>query len=406
MDYSSAKILLETLDQTQLLRYFGELDEEKRRILLEDIERADFSVLDNIYREEVKKTGALSPVPAVSLKEIEKSRTGYEVEGVKLLKKGKVGAVLLAGGQGTRLGSEKPKGMFNIGKTRFLSIFERHMNVIKEVTDRTCAPFHLFIMTSEKNDGDTQRFFRENNLFGYPADKIHFYKQNTEIVCDFNGKVFLDEKYRPATAPNGNGGWYSSLIKNGFKGVLEKAGIEWLNVFGVDNVLQRICDPVFIGATVKSGCMCSAKVVSKVCAEENVGVLCERDGKPCVVEYFELPEALKNMRGEDGELVFRYGATLNYLFNVRQLNSILACRLPYHLAEKAVPHIENGVKVFPKEPNGYKFETFIVDMISLAGSFLAFEVEREKEFAPVKNATGADSVESARALLQKNGVKI
>ncbi|MDE7306394.1 MAG: UTP--glucose-1-phosphate uridylyltransferase, partial [Clostridia bacterium] len=263
-----------------------------------------------------------------------------------------------------------------------------------------------FIMTSDKNDADTQKFFRDNNYFGYPADKIHFYIQNKEIVCGFDGKVFLDEKFRLSTSPNGNGGWYSSLVLSACKDVLKDEGIEWLNVYGVDNVLQRICDPAFIGAAVKSGCGCASKVVSKACPEEKVGVLCQQDSKPCIVEYYEMPDELKNLRGDDGELVFRYGVTLNYLFNVNTLNETRSEKLPYHLAKKAVPHIEHGEKVKPDEPNGYKFETLVVDMVKLTGSCLAYEVEREKEFAPVKNATGADSVETARALLKKNGVKI
>ncbi|MDE6597133.1 MAG: UDPGP type 1 family protein [Clostridia bacterium] len=405
MDYLTAKALLKKCGQTQLLQYYDELDDEKRRALLDDIERADFSVIENIYRKEQSAVGKLSPVRAVSLKEIAKYRTEYERVGEKLLKEGKVAAVLLAGGQGTRLGFNKPKGMFNIGETRFLSIFEQQMENIKKVTGKVGACFHLFIMTSDKNDADTQKFFRENNYFGYSSDKIHFYIQNTEIVCGFDGKVLLDEKHRLSTSPNGNGGWYSSLVSSACKDVLN-GGIEWLNVYGVDNVLQRICDPAFIGAAVKSGCGCAAKVVSKASADEKVGVLCEQDGKPCIVEYYEMPENLKNLRDYDGELTFRYGVTLNYLFNVKTLNKTKSEKLPYHLAKKAVPHIENGERFFPKEPNGYKFETLVIDMVRLTGSCLAYEVEREKEFAPVKNAFGVDSVETARALLKKNGVKI
>ena len=164
-----------------------------------------------------------------------------------------------------------------------------------------------------------------------------------------------------------------------------------------------MCDPSFIGATVLKRFRCGAKVVSKVCPEEKVGVICNEDGKPTVLEYFEIPENLKN-KTKKGELVYRFGVTLNYIFNVQDLNITLSGRLPYHLAEKAIPHMEDGERVTPKQPCGYKFETLIVDMVKLMGSCLAYEVEREKEFAPVKNLVGVDSVDTARALLIKNGI--
>ena len=196
------------------------------------------------------------------------------------------------------------------------------------------------------------------------------------------------------------------MIRGGFGGLLEKEGIEWLNVYSVDNVLQRICDPVFVGATLVSGCNCSAKVVKKVSPEEKVGVLCMEDGKPAIVEYYEMPQEIAAMRRPDGELKFAYGVILNYLFKVELLNKTIAEKLPVHLSFKKIPHIEDGKLVQPEQPNGYKFEYLVLDMIKLMGNCLAVEIERDREFAPVKNKTGTDSVESARALLVKNGVKL
>ena len=407
MEYERAKLFLSQRGQSQLLDYYDELDEEQRRILLDEITNVNFSVVKNIQNNsEQKKTGKYKPVPAKSLEDIEKNRKKYEEEGIKLLKEHKVGAVLLAGGQGTRLGFDKPKGMFNIGVTRQLSIFEQLMNNIKDVTRVTGRNFPLFIMTSNVNNDETVAFFAENNYFGYPKDKIYFYIQDKEPVCDFDGKIFLSEKHRVALSPNGNGGWYSSLINSGLNRVLEREGVEWLNVFGVDNVLQRICDPAFIGATSLSRCFCGAKVVKKTCPEEKVGVLCERDGKPCIVEYYEMPPEFTKKYNRKGELSYRYGVTLNYLFNVHVLNATISWKLPYHLAKKAIPHIENGALAEPEEPNGYKFETLVVDMVRFMGNCLAFEVDRQKEFAPVKNKTGVDSVDTARELLKINGVEL
>lgn len=403
MEYDRAKQVLARFGQEQLLDYYDELSEEQRSQLLSDIANINFKVISNIGNAAQKKRGKLRPIDAVTVEEIKRRRNQFEMVGEALLEENKVGAVLLAGGQGSRLGFDKPKGMFNMGLTREVSIFELQMENIRAVTDKTGRYFPLFIMTSTTNHADTVAFFQKNNYFGYPRDRVFFYEQDVAPSCDYNGKIYLSEKHRVALNPNGNGGWYSSLINGGLGKVLERENIEWLNVYSVDNVLQRICDPAFIGATVLKRCRCGAKVVKKACAEEKVGVLCTENGKPAIVEYYEMPENLKN-RKKKGELVFRYGVTLNYLFNVHDLNATLLGKLPYHVADKAVAHIENGVRVTPEKPCGYKFETLVVDMVQMMGTCLAYEVEREKEFAPVKNAKGADSVDTARELLLKNGV--
>lgn len=405
MDYCEALRLSKEHGQEHLLRYFNELSEAEQKELLNDIEKIDFTIINNIGRPAERKTGKITPVEAVSLNEIARRRPQFEEVGLKLLKRGKVGAVLLAGGQGSRLGFDKPKGMFNIGVTRRLSIFEQQMANISEVTKKTGIPFPLFVMTSAQTDAETRKFFEENNFFGYPRDCIHFFVQNVSPACDENGKIYLENKHKVLLLPNGNGGWYSSLVKSGLNKVIEEESIEWLNVYGVDNVLQRICDPAFIGATVLMGCGCGAKVVKKVCPDEKVGVLCNEDGKPTVIEYYEMPQNLKTQT-EGGELTYRYGVILNYLFNVRGLNATLSDKLPYHKAFKAIPHFENGKWVEPEKPCGYKFETLAVDIVKMMGTCLAFEVDRKKEFAPVKNATGADSVESARELLKENGIQL
>ena len=406
MNYTRAKTLLKLRGQEQLLDYYDELSEPEREALLRDIENTNFNIIKNIKKsDEKKRHGKISPIGAVSIKEIERRKMQFEAVGLDALNEGKVGAVLLAGGQGSRLGFNGPKGMFNIGETRQLSIFEQQMNNIQDVTRITGRHFPLFIMTSVNNHDVTVKFFEDNKYFGYPKDRVHFYIQDVAPACDFEGKIFLDEKHRVSFAPNGNGGWYSSLINSGLNKVLERENIEWLNVYSVDNVLQRICDPAFIGATLLKGCHCGAKVVKKVGPDEKVGILCNENGKPTIIEYFEASDKMKN-KTKKGELVYCYGVTLNYLFNVHDLNATLSGKLPYHVAKKAIAHIENGVKVTPSEPCGYKFETLVVDMVKMMGSCLAYEVDRSKEFAPVKNATGQDSVETARELLKLNGIKI
>lgn len=404
MTYERTKKYLDGIGQSQLLKYYEELSETEKLQLLKDIERTDFSVLDNI-KTAAKPLGKITPVEAVTVGDAKKRFKEFEAAGLGLLKTGKVAAVLLAGGQGSRLGYDGPKGTYDMGETRSVSIFELQMNEVLSVAERAGRYFHLFIMTGAQNNDVTVRFFEDKNYFGYPREYVHFYVQDVAPTCGLDGKVFLDEKHRVSLASNGNGGWYSSLVNGGLKSVIEKERIEWLNVYSVDNVLQKMCDPAFIGATLLKGCGCGAKVVSKTCPEEKVGVLCNEDGKPTVLEYFEIPEALKTAT-VDGGLIYRYGVTLNYLFNVEKLDGTLSGKLPYHLAEKAIAHVENGERITPQSPCGYKFETLVVDMVKMMGSCLAYEVEREKEFAPVKNLHGVDSVDTARRLLKLNGIEI
>lgn len=406
MNLDEARAVLREHGQEHLLKYYDQLSAQEREGLLKQIAGINFSVFHALDAGGERKIGKLSPVPAVTVHDVELRRAEFEDIGLAAIRAGKVAAVLLAGGQGTRLGSDNPKGMFNIGVTRELSIFEQQFVNISEVTRKAGACFHIFIMTSEVNNSATVQFFRQKNFFGYPPEKVHFFVQDMAATCDLNGKIFLEEKGRISMSPNGNGGWYASLLKNGEGDILSREGIEWLNVYSVDNVLQRICDPVFVGATINGGAGCGAKVVKKVAPEEKVGVLCMEDGAPAIVEYYEMPPELASLRRPDGELKFPYGVILNYLFRVDLLNKTTDKRLPVHLSLKKIPHIEDGVLVKPEEPNGYKFEYLVLDMIKLMGSCLAVEVVREKEFAPVKNRTGTDSVDTARALLVKNGVKL
>ncbi len=405
MNYSEALKYLEKIEQTQLLDYFDELSDTEKASLLDDIENTNFTILKHIGGSTAKKLGKITPIGAVERADIARRRQQFETVGINTLEQGKVGAVLLAGGQGSRLGFEGPKGTFNIGLTRELSIFELQIESLKRANEMTGRHIMLFVMTSRQNDGETRKFFEEHDYFGYPRDRVRFYIQDVAPACDFNGKVYLSSKSSVSLAPNGNGGWYSSLVNSGLGRVIERENIEWLNVYSVDNVLQKACDPAFIGATVLKNARCGAKVVKKSCADENVGVLCNENGKPTIVEYYEMPADLKG-KTKKGELVYKYGVILNYLFNVHDLNQTLLGKLPYHLAAKAIAHMENGELVRPAAPCGYKFETLVVDMVKMMGSCLAFEVERDKEFAPVKNATGIDSVETAREYLIKNGVKL
>ncbi len=374
--------------------------------LEKQLEEMDWSNLDAIHNKEQKR-GSFSPLGAMELSEIEANKDKYTAVGIDAIKHCKVGAILLAGGQGTRLGFDKAKGMYNIGETKELYIFEQLIANLKKVTSAADVWVPLYIMTSEKNDEQTREFFRKHDFFGYNPDYVKFFVQEMVPAVDFDGNVLVEAEDSLAMSPNGNGGWFKSLIKAGYDADLKEKGVEWLNVFAVDNVLQQIADPVFVGAAIESGCVSGAKVVRKVDPYERVGAMCLEDGKPSIVEYYELTPEMAEARDEKGTLLYGFGVILNYLFRVDKLLEIAEKSLPLHVVEKKVPYIdENGVAVKPETPNAYKFETLILDMVYMMDNCLSFEVDREKEFAPVKNATGTDSVESARALLKKNGIQI
>ncbi len=407
LDYTKAQELLKKHGQEHVLRFFYELDEEKKREFLRQIEDVDFEMLDVIEHPNQEKKGIITPLGAVEISEIEERKEEFVEEGLKAIREGKVGAILLAGGMGTRLGFDQPKGTFDIGKTRHLYIFECLINNLLEVCDVAECFVPLYIMTSEKNHEATVEFFESNNYFGYPAEDVHFFMQDMAPAVDHNGKLLLEEKGRLATSPNGNGGWFTSLHKSGLLDDIHARGVEWLNIFAVDNVLQKIADPAFIGATILSGKESGSKVVRKASPEERVGVMCQEDGRPSIVEYYEMRPEMITQRDEAGELLYRFGVILNYLFRVDRLEDIMLNRMSVHVVEKKIPYVDDaGNPVKPEEPNGYKFETLILDMIHMLDSNLVYEVVREKEFAPIKNLHGVDSVDSARELLEANGVDL
>lgn len=407
MQYDELKTLLEAHGQMHVLRWWDELDAAGREKLAGQIESIDWETVSLSHIGENGGRGEIGPIEGLSLEEIEARRAEYSAVGQEAIVKGKVAAVLLAGGQGTRLGLDGPKGACDIGITKPLYIFEQLIRNLQDVTNACGAYVPLLIMTSDLNDGATRAFFEEHNYFGYPAKEVFFFRQEMAPAVDEQGKLLMSAKDSLALSPNGNGGWYTSLERAGLVEKMAARGVEWFNVFAVDNVLQRIADPVFVGATIASGKASGAKFVRKGYPEERVGVLCLEDGLPTVIEYYELSDEMENLRDGAGRLVYAFGVTLNYLFRLDVLQEIVSQRLPVHAAHKKVPCLdESGALVTPEYENGYKFETLILDMVREAGSCLPFEVVREHEFAPIKNKVGKDSVESARELLKRNGVQL
>ncbi len=406
MTLEAAKQKLEKYGQEHVLKYYEELSEAQKQALLTQIEETDMSILAACKdKEALAQKGEITPLAAMELDEIQANKESFTDTGIQAIQEGKVAAVLLAGGMGTRLGSDDPKGMYNIGETKDLYIFECLVNNLMDVVRQTGAWIHFFIMTSDKNNDATIKFLTEHDFFGYKAEYVHFFKQEMAAATDYNGKIYLEEKGKLSTSPNGNGGWFVSMKNAGLLELVKKEGIEWLNIFAVDNVLQRIADPCFVGATIRKNCAVGAKVVRKNAPDEKVGVMCLEDGRPSIVEYYELTEELMNAKDEKGNPAYNFGVILNYLFREEALETLLDGSLPLHIVEKKIPYLnEAGELVKPEAPNGYKFENLVLDMIHQLDSCLPYEVVRNKEFAPIKNKTGVDSVESAKTLLKENGV--
>lgn len=400
---------LNRLNQKHLLKFENELNEKEKQELYKQIENLDFSYLEELEKDQsIKHEPIITPIGALTIPEINKRKDEFMKIGIKSLQNYEVGALILAGGMGTRLGSDNPKGMYNIGKTKDVYIFQRLIENILDVVRVTKTYVPLFIMTSDKNDDITRKFLEENNYFGYNKKFIRFFVQDMAPCCDLNGKVLLESKNKVATSPNGNGGWFTSLLNNQqSKQMLEDLNIKWINVFNVDNVLQRIADPVFVGATIHSCSEVGAKVVRKVDAHEKVGVICNKNGHPSVVEYIDLPEHMALETNSNGERIYDFGVFMNYLFSVEMLYRIKNEKLPIHVVTKKVEYIDDkGNLIKPETPNAHKFEMLCADLIELSRSCLVFESVREKEFAPIKNKTGVDSVESAQALLELNGYEL
>lgn len=408
MGYQEAYNKLEKYGQLHVLKYYDDLSGYEKEALMEQIANTDLEVLGQCRnKEELNPRGKITPIEVMQLPKIDEKRDEYTKIGLDAIKAGKVGAVLLAGGMGTRLGSDAPKGVYNIGLTKDVFIFQRLVENLLDVVHQAGAWIPLYVMTSDKNHEATTAFFKEKDYFGYNSDYVTFFMQDMAPASDYNGKVYMEEKWKMSTSPNGNGGWFLSMMKWGVVDKIKAAGVEWLNVFAVDNVLQRIADPCFVGATIATDSAVGAKVVRKNAPDEKVGAICLEDGRPSIVEYYEMTEELMGATDEQGEPAYNFGVILNYLFREKDLEEIVARKLPLHIVEKKIPYLdENGMQVKPEAPNGYKFEQLVLDMIHELDSCLPYEVVRNHEFAPIKNKTGIDSVESARELCRENGIEL
>ena len=402
--FKKVKEILQKYGQEHLLLKYDELSNENKELLLDQILNIDFEEVNELYEQTKKKIDVsnikIEPIDFIEKSKItEEEKANYEKIGNQIMAKGKYAVVTMAGGQGTRLGHNGPKGTFNIGLDSHKPIFEILCDTLKQAKERCGEYVVWYLMTSKENNKQTMEFFEKENYFGYPKEKIRFFIQGELPMLDLNGKILLDENGLVKLAANGHGGTLVSIGKEKVLDEMKKEGIEWIFVSGVDNVLAKLSDPLLLGMTVKNEKIAAVKSVEKTNPKEKVGVFCRKDGKVGVVEYTEISDEMAELRSPEGGLVYGDLNAVFHLYNIKALEQVIDLKLPYHIAVKKATYIdEHGKLIVPQEPNAYKFETFIFDSFEMLEDVLVLRVKREEEFAPVKNAQGEDSPETARKL--------
>ena len=398
---------LKKYSQEHLLNGYENLPEVKQKQLLNQIENTDFELINSLYSK-TKETveiseSQLSPIEYWDRKRLNGEYKEFQEIGEKAIKSGKLAAVTMAGGQGTRLGHKGPKGTFDIGLDSHKSLFELLCDSLKTEGKKYGVTIPWFIMTSKENNQETIDFFAKHKYFGYEKNKnIFFFEQGELPMVDTEGKILIGEDGLIKEAADGHGGIYEALVKNGMTKKMRELGVEWIFIGGVDNCLAKMVDPVLMGLAIEKHVTAAGKSVVKANPQEKVGVFCKKNGKPSVVEYTEIPKEMSEATDKNGELIYGESHILCNLFNIDAVERMGKKPLPYHTAYKKATYINNkGEKVVPDGPNAYKFEAFLFDAFGELDDMVILRVKREEEFAPVKNATGTDSPETARELYKK-----
>ncbi len=395
--------------QEHIFKWWDELTEEQRRGLLEQVASIDFRLLGELTRKmsATRKTviGEVRPARVLRLPRTPDERRYLERlarQGERLLQAGKVAVVTVAGGQGSRMGLTVPKGTIPIGPVTGKTIFQFFAEKISALRARYHTFLPWFIMVSDATDAATRKFFEEHSNFGLARGSVRFFKQASLPALDFRGRLILERKDKIFMSPNGHGGILEALEREGVVEELERTNIEYLFYFQVDNPAVKVCDPVLIGLCKERDADIASKVIWKETPYERLGVFVEVDGKPYVIEYSELPTEIAEKRDASGALAFGAGSIAVHVFRVDFLVRLMkeGVRLEYHIAKKAVPYIDRtGKRIFPTQPNAYKFERFIFDVLKFTDKLALLETSRKEEFCPVKDREGPASPEGARRRL-------
>lgn len=396
--------------QGHVFRFWDRLDEDARRALAGQAARIDLAELRRVHEgtQALAAPGSRKLEPA----EVERlpehggdaaRRIAARERGEQLLRDGRVAVMVVAGGQGTRLGYDGPKGLFPLGPATGRTLFQLQAQKIRGARRRSGAPIPWLVMTSDATDDATRAYFAEQRFFGLPESDVLFLRQGAAPALDFEGRLLLETPSRIAESPNGHGGAFEALADSGALDELERRGVTTISYYQVDNPLIQLADPVFLGLHDAAGAEMSAKVVRKLDPMEKVGVLALVDGRIGVVEYTEIDDDHRFARDAGGDLLYWAGSIAIHALDLRFARRIAADaerHLPYHASAKKIPCVDaNGAPVKPSEPNGHKLERFLFDALPAAARVVLLEVARADEYAPLKNAAGGDSPETARSAL-------
>ena len=398
---SYRELLIEN-NQEHILKYIDMATEEQRNKMIEQIENIDFDQLKKLY-EESKRTDFSTNSKIEHMKYTDKSKLSNEEYeklksiGEKEIESGKYAAVTMAGGQGTRLGHDGPKGTFLLDvnpKPKYL--FELIAEGLERANKKYGIILNWYIMTSTENNKKTIEFFKEHNYFNYPKENIIFFVQGNLPLLSEDGKLLVDEDFNIKIAADGNGCIYKSMKKDGVIDDMKKKGIKWIFIGSVDNALVDMTDPVLLGLTISENNEIGSRTIVKSGPHEPVGVLCKRNGAPSVIEYSEISKDMAEATDENGELLFGESNIMAHLYSLDAIEKISNQNLPYHSAHKKANYMkENGEMFIAKEPNAYKYEAFIFDGFIYFDDMSVLRAKREENFAPIKNKEGQDSPETA-----------
>ncbi|CAG8449538.1 6132_t:CDS:2 [Ambispora gerdemannii] len=422
IEVESLKAKYAAAGQGHLFTFYDELDPEEQNSLFDQLSKLDVERVNRIFRKAVSGTETVSSSQQASLEPLpeevfdsvlsadEVKIKDWESLGLQLIAENKVAVILMAGGQGTRLGSSAPKGCYDIRLPSAKSLFQlqaerilrlqKYAQEITKTTSKVVIPW--YVMTSGPTRSATESFFKEHNFFGLQEENVIFFEQGTLPALTNDGKIFLENKSKLAIAPDGNGGIYAALRYEGILNSLKTRNISYVHAYCVDNCLVRVADPIFIGHCVSKNADCGAKVVGKSSPDEPVGVIAIRNGKFNVVEYSEIDLTIASTTTANGQLAYRAANIANHFYTVDFLNRVESFEneLEYHIAKKKIKHIDvtTGELVSPSKPNGMKLELFVFDVFPFTENMAVFEVDRKEEFSPLKNApgTGVDDPETSR----------
>ncbi|KAK8799565.1 hypothetical protein WA158_006114 [Blastocystis sp. Blastoise] len=412
---------LATYHQEHLLKYVDadQVTEEEAKKLLAQLNKIDFHRLQSIYDTTMEAAKApqgeikLEPLDNIANfeKMSENEADNYWKIGLEAALKGEVAVMLMAGGQGTRLRSDLPKGEYDIDLPSHKSLFQMQAERILRVQNLVSIQYQCpcvipwYIMTSPMTDGPSKEFFEEHNYFGLSRDQVYWFQQGTLPCIGNDQKIIMSKKYEIATAPDGNGGMYMSMHLNGVIDDMKKRGVQYLQIYGVDNAVVKIPDLCFIGYSISINAQVGGMCVAKNYPEEKVGVICKKNGKYNIVEYSEIDPETAALRKPDGELVYSAGYICNSFYTVDFLDQKCSPKTlsrVYHIANKAIPYYDEATDstVKPTSNNGIKLESFIFDVFPSADRVSAI-IKGRCEFTPIKNAPGSkvDTPEIARDIL-------